>query len=81
MSAQSEHRMELAGDALADAARLIAVNGLLAESAFQRGDEEEAFAKFRAISGALEAAREIVALTRMPQPEALGAAGDGRGMP
>lgn len=54
--------LALAGDALADAARLIAVNGLLAESAVRRGDGEEAFAKLRIVADALDGAREIVAL-------------------
>jgi hypothetical protein len=58
----AEHRMVLAGDALADAARLIAVNGLLGESAARRGDEAEAFARLRAVADALDEAREIVRL-------------------
>jgi hypothetical protein len=58
----SEHRMALAGDALADAARLIAVNGLLGESAARRGDEAEAFARLRLVAAALEEAREVVEL-------------------
>ena len=38
-AAQSDVRMALAGDALGDAARLIAVNGHLAEGAARDGDE------------------------------------------
>jgi hypothetical protein len=49
-------------DALADAARLIAVNGLLAESAMRRGGGVEAFAHFRKVADALDEAREIVRL-------------------
>lgn len=52
----------LAGDAIADAARLIAVNGLMAESAARRGDGEETFARLRIVSDTLEEAREIVRL-------------------
>ena len=58
----ADYRMALAGDALADAARLIAVNGLLGESAARRGDEAEAFARLRAVADALAEAREIVKL-------------------
>lgn len=52
----------LAADGLADAARLIAVNGLLAESAARRGDGAEAFARLRLVASALAEAREIVRL-------------------
>jgi hypothetical protein len=52
----------LAGDGLAVAARVIAVNGLMAESAVARGDLAEVFAKFRLVDSALQDAREIVAL-------------------
>ncbi len=52
----------LASDGLAVAARVIAVNGLLAESAAARGDLAEAFTKFRLIDSALQEAREIVAI-------------------
>ncbi|MCW2283791.1 hypothetical protein M2323_001777 [Rhodoblastus acidophilus] len=54
--------LHLAGDAIADAARMIAVNGLMAESAARRGDGEEAFARLRVVSDALEEARDIVRL-------------------
>jgi hypothetical protein len=59
-----EARMALAGDALGDAARLIAVNGLLAESAARRGDEAETFARLKAVADALDEARECVKLAR-----------------
>jgi hypothetical protein len=52
----------LAGDGLTVAARQIAINGLLAESAAARGDMAEAFAKFRLVDFALQEAREIVAI-------------------
>ena len=52
-AAQSDVRMALAGDALGDAARLIAVNGLLAEGAARDGDEAALVARFRAIAAAL----------------------------
>ena len=52
----------LVGDALADAARLIAVNALIAESAARRGDGVEAFAKLRIVADVLDEAREIVAI-------------------
>jgi hypothetical protein len=55
----SEHRMVLAGDALADAARLFAVNWLLGESAARRGDEAEALTRLRAVAAALQAARDV----------------------
>jgi hypothetical protein len=58
----AEFRMALAGDALADAARLIAVNGLLGESAARRGDGAETFARLRIVAAALDEAREIVRL-------------------
>ena len=61
-------RMALAGDALADPARSIAVNGLLGESAALRGDEAEVFARLRAIAAALEEAREIVRLAGRMAP-------------
>jgi len=54
--------LALAGDALADAARVIAVNGLLAESAARRGDGAEAFDRLRKVAHALDDARAIVAL-------------------
>jgi hypothetical protein len=54
--------MALAGDALANAARLCAVNGLLAESAVRRGDGAEAFARLRGVADALDEARGVVAL-------------------
>jgi hypothetical protein len=60
----SSYRIALAGDALADAARLAAINGLLAESAARRGDERETFDRFRAIAHALDAARELVRIAR-----------------
>ena len=44
------------------AARLIAFNGLLAESAAARGDLAEAFAKLRLVAHALDEARDIVAI-------------------
>jgi hypothetical protein len=52
----------LAGDAIVVSARLIAVNGLSAESAALRGDMAEAFAKLRLVAHALDEAREIVML-------------------
>lgn len=58
----AEHCMALACDAIADAARLIAINGLLGESAARRGDEAEAFARLRAVAYVLDEAREIVRL-------------------
>ncbi|WP_294538746.1 hypothetical protein [uncultured Rhodoblastus sp.] len=51
----------LAADGLATASRLIAVNGLLAESAAMRGDMGEAFSRLKACNAALSEAREIVA--------------------
>jgi hypothetical protein len=56
------YRLAVAGDAIADAARLIAVNALAAEGAARRGDETEAFARLRAVADALDQAREIVRL-------------------
>jgi len=58
----AEARMALAGDALADAARLIACQGLLAESAARHGDEAGVIARFQAIATALDAARDVHAL-------------------
>jgi hypothetical protein len=52
----------LSGEGLIFAARLIATNGLIAESAVARGDLAEAFARFRLVDSALQAAREIVAI-------------------
>ena len=49
----------LATDGLMVAARLIALNGLMAESAASRGDLAEAFARFRLVDAALQEAREI----------------------
>ena len=57
-----DYRMALTGDALADAARLIGMSGLLAEGAARRGDEAEAFARLRTVAAALDEAREIVRL-------------------
>lgn len=62
VESDADLRAAFAGDALADAARLIAVNGLLGESAARRGDEAEAFARLRAVAFALDEAREIVRL-------------------
>ena len=62
LSAQSEYRMALASDALAVAARVIAVNGLLAEGAARRGDEAETLARLRAVARALQEARDVYAL-------------------
>jgi hypothetical protein len=56
--------MELVGDGLETAARIIAINGLAAEGAARRGDEAEAFARLRVVADALDAAREIVKLGR-----------------
>ncbi len=56
------YRLALAGDAIADAARLIAVNDLAAEGAARRGDEAEVFARLRNVADALAEAREIVKL-------------------
>ena len=64
----SEHRMALAGDVIADAARTIAVHGLLAESAARRGDEAETFARLRAVADTLAAAREVVRLAGRTAP-------------
>ncbi len=61
-AAQLEYRMALAGDALGDAARLIAVNGLLAEGAARRGDEAGTIERLRAVAAALDAARDMYAL-------------------
>ncbi len=55
--------MAMAGDALANAARLIGINGLLAESAMRRGDLAEAFDRLRLVADTLDEAREIVRLT------------------
>jgi hypothetical protein len=55
-------RMALAGDAPADAARLIAINGLAAEGAARCADEAQVFARLRAVAAALDAARDIVKL-------------------
>ena len=52
----------LYADALADAARLIAVNALIAESAARRGDGVEAFDRLRSVAAALDEAREVVRL-------------------
>ncbi|MDI9849990.1 hypothetical protein QM467_18280 [Rhodoblastus sp. 17X3] len=52
----------LAGDGVVVAARLIAFNGLLAESAAARGDLAEAFAKLRLVAHALDEARDIVTI-------------------
>ncbi|MDI9848138.1 hypothetical protein QM467_08755 [Rhodoblastus sp. 17X3] len=52
----------IAGDGIMAAARLIGINGLLAEGAMQRGDCAEAFSKLRLVADALEEAREIVRL-------------------
>ena len=54
--------IELAIDGLRAAARLIAINGLMAESAAGRGDLAEAFARFRLVDSALQEARELVAI-------------------
>jgi hypothetical protein len=58
----AEFRMALVGDALADAARLIAINSLLAESAARRGDEAGTFARLRLVAAALDEARAIASL-------------------
>jgi len=58
----ASHRLTLAGDALADAARLIAIHGLAAEGAAKRGDEADCFAHLRAVADTLAEAREIVRL-------------------
>ena len=60
----AEYRMALAGDALGDAARIIAVNGLLAEGAARRGDEAGAIERFQTIAAALDEARDVYALAR-----------------
>ncbi len=54
--------LALARDAIADAARLMAVNALLAEAATRRGEGAEAFAYLRKVAAALDQAREIVRL-------------------
>jgi hypothetical protein len=59
---QLGYRIELAGDALGDAARIIAINGLLAEGAARRGDEGEAIERLRAVAAALDSARDIYRL-------------------
>jgi Flp pilus assembly protein TadD len=59
---KSRSLLAMAGDALAEAARLIAINGLLAESAIRRGDGGEAFAHLRKVADALDDARDVVAL-------------------
>jgi|SRR5579863_174662 len=56
------YRMALAGDALADVSRIIAVNALAAEGAARRGDEAEAVARLRAVAAALDEARDVYAL-------------------
>ena len=53
----------LAGDALGDAARIIAINGLIAEGAARRGDEEAMVEALRAVATALEAARDAYAIS------------------
>lgn len=52
----------LVRDGLVVAARLIAVNGILAESAALRGDVALAFAKLRLVAHALDEARSVVML-------------------
>jgi hypothetical protein len=59
---QLEYRMSLAGDAIADAARLIAVNALAAEGAARRGDDAGTIERLRAVAAALDAARDVYAL-------------------
>ena len=54
--------LELAGDALETAARLIALNALAAEGAARRGDEGECFARLRAVAETLDEAQDIVRL-------------------
>jgi hypothetical protein len=59
VAAQFEYRMALAGDALGDAARIIAVYGLLAEGAARRGDEIVTIERFQAIAAALNEASGV----------------------
>lgn len=61
-SSQNVTTRFFAADGVIVAARLIGINGLLAESAMQRGDAAEAFAKLRLVADALDEAREIVRL-------------------
>ena len=63
----ADYRMALAGDVLADVARLVAINALAAEGAARRGDEAEAYARFRAVADALDMARDIVRLAGGPR--------------
>ena len=60
--------MALAGDALGDAARIIAVNGLLAEGAARRGDEIGTIERFQVIAAALDGARDIYRLAGRASP-------------
>jgi hypothetical protein len=59
---QLEYRMALVGDAIADGARLIAVNALAAEGAARRGEDAGTIERLRAVAAALDTAREVYAL-------------------
>jgi hypothetical protein len=59
---EADFAAALAGESIAEAARLIALSALSAEGAARRGDMPLAFDKLRLVAHALDEARSIVML-------------------